>query len=80
MDNIMKGESEPARVYTVLSTQDIKAIRGPMSQVLFAKTFNISLQTLKGWECGRRHPNQSATNYLRIIKADPKFVQQALVA
>ena len=38
------------------------------------------LDTLKGWEQGKRKPDAAAANFLRVIKADPKFVQRILAA
>ncbi|MGI9288231.1 MAG: NadS family protein [Pseudomonadales bacterium] len=77
-----KGEASPTSVYFVLSPADIKAIRQgvQMSQAVFARTFHLSLDTIKGWEQGKRKPDAAATNYLRLIKADPDHVQQTLAA
>ena len=51
-----------------------------MSQAVFARTFQLSLDTIKGWEQGKRGPDAAATNYLRMIKADPQHVLRALEA
>ena len=77
-----KGKGAQATVYAVLSAADIKAIRGAvnMSQAVFARTFQLSLDTLKGWEQGKRKPDAAAANYLRMIKADPLFVQRTIAA
>lgn len=78
-----KGETAPKSVSIVLSPGDIKAaIRQGvgMSQAVFARTFHLSLDTIKGWEQGERKPDAAATNYLRMIKADPDHVQQTLAA
>jgi len=79
---LVKGEAEPSSVYFVLSPADIKAIRQgvQMSQTVFARTFQLSPNTIKGWEQGKRSPDQAATNYLRMIKADHKSVLSALAA
>ena len=78
----VKGDVAPASVYFVLSPQDIKKIREglEMSQAVFARTFQLSLNTVKGWEQGKRSPDQAATNYLRMIKADHQSVLSALAA
>jgi len=78
----VKGESEPKSVYFILTPADIKAIRRGvnMSQAVFARTFQLSLDTVKGWEQGKRKPDGAATNYLRMIKADPEHVQNMLAA
>jgi putative transcriptional regulator len=51
-----------------------------MSQAVFARSFQLSLDTVKGWEQGKRKPDAAAANYLRMIKADPKYVQRTLAA
>ena len=77
-----KGEASPTFVSIVLLPTDIKAIRQgvDMSQAVFARTFHLSLDTIKGWEQGKRKPDAAATNYLRMIQADPEHVQRTLAA
>ncbi len=77
-----KGEASPKSVYFVLSPADVKAIRQgvQMSQSVFARTFHLSLDTIKGWEQGKRKPDAAATNYLLMIKADPAHVLKTLAA
>lgn len=77
---VAKGTSAPESVYVVLSPTEIRAIRDRvnMSQAVFARTFQLSVETIKGWEQGKRKPDTAAANYLRIIKADPEHVRRAL--
>ena len=79
---IAKGTTAPRSVYVVLTPAEIKTIRKSvkMSQAVFARSFQLSLDTLKGWEQGKRKPDVAAVNFLRMIKADPKFVQRTLAA
>ena len=79
---VAKGTSAPKSVYVVLSPAEIKAIRASvrMSQAIFASSFQLSLDTIKGWEQGKRKPNAAAANYLRMIQADPEYVQRTLAA
>ena len=49
-------------------------------QSVFASTFRLSLDTLTGWEQGKRKPDAAAANFLRLIKADPDYVQRTLAA
>jgi putative transcriptional regulator len=79
---VAKGTSAPKSVYVVLSPVEIKAIRASvrMSQAVFARSFQLSLDTIKGWEQGKRKPDAAAANYLRMIQADPEHVQRALAA
>lgn len=51
-----------------------------MSQAVFASTFRLSLDTLTGWEQGKRKPDAAAAKFLRMIKANPRFVQRMLAA
>ena len=80
--NVARGTSAPRSIYIVMSPAAIKSIRQNlnMSQAVFAKTFQLSLDTVKGWEQGKRRPDTAAANYLRLIKADPEFVRRALTA
>ena len=79
---VAKGTKAPRSVYVVLKPAEIKAIRTSvgMSQSEFASAFRLSLDTLKGWEQGKRKPDAAAANFLRMIQADPKFVQRTLAA
>ena len=79
---VAKGASAPKSVYVVLSPAEIKAVRASvkMSQAVFARSFQLSLDTIKGWEQGKRKPDVAAANYLRMIKADPEYVQRTLAA
>jgi putative transcriptional regulator len=79
---VAKGTKAPKSVYVVLSPAQIKAIRGTvkMSQAVFARSFQLSLDTVKGWEQGKRKPDAAAANYLRMIQADPEHVQRTLAA
>lgn len=79
---VASGEMLPRAAYVVLRPADIKAIRAGtgMSQAQFAQAFRLSIETIKGWEQGKRRPDAASTNYLRIIEADPGFVQQTLAA
>lgn len=79
---VAKGIKTPKSVYVVLTPAEIKAIRASvsMSQAVFARTFQLSVDTVKGWEQGKRKPDAAAANYLRMIKADPEHVKRMLAA
>jgi len=79
---VAKGRTAPKSVYVVLTPAEIRAIRTNvnMSQAAFARSFQLSLDTLKGWEQGKRKPDAAAANFLRMIKADPEVVQRLLAA
>ena len=79
---VAKGAKAPRSVYVILSPAEIKSIRAStgMSQAVFARRFQLSLDTVKGWEQGKRRPDTAAANFLRMIKADPDYVRRALMA
>jgi putative transcriptional regulator len=79
---VAKGTSAPKSVYVVLKPAEIKAVRASvnMSQAVFARTFQLSIDTVKGWEQGKRKPDVAAANFLRMIKADPEHVRRTLAA
>jgi putative transcriptional regulator len=74
-----RGEATGARV-TVIQVPDVRAIREQlqMSQAEFAAAYRIPLATLKGWEQGRRHPDQTAAAYLNVIARLPEEARGAL--
>ena len=79
---IAKGRATPKTIYVLVTPSQIKAMRRKlgMSQAVFARDFHLSLDTVKGWEQGKRAPDAAASNYLRIIQADPDFVRRTLAA
>ena len=80
--HIAKGRASPKTIYVMATPTQIKAVRRKtgLSQAVFARTFNLSLDTVKGWEQGKRSPDAAAKNYLRMIQADPELVQRTITA
>ena len=80
--DITKGKVAPKTAYIMVTPMSIKSIRRKvkMSQAVFARSFHLSLDTLKGWEQGKRTPDAAASNYLRLIQADPDFVRKTIAA
>ena len=80
--DITKGKVAPKTAYIMVTPTSIKSIRRKvkMSQAVFARSFHLSLDTLKGWEQGKRTPDAAASNYLRLIQADPDFVRKTIAA
>jgi len=74
-----KGEAPDVRV-TVVHIPDARAIRENLhlSQSEFSATYGIPLGTLKAWEQGRRHPDRTASSYLRAIAGVPDGIRNAL--
>lgn len=77
---IKKGEMKPARVFE-MEPFDIAKIRGKTNktQEEFAAMLNISIGTLRNWEQGRRKPDGAALSLLKVVSADPKYVEKILV-
>lgn len=80
--HVAKGRAAPKTIYVMVTPAQIKAVRRKtgMSQADFARTFHLSLDTVKGWEQGKRSPDAAASNYLRLIQANPEFVQETMWA
>ena len=59
---------------------DIKAVRAKvgMTQAEFAKTFGISLGTLRHWERRDRKPQGPALVLLNVVAREPEAVLRAL--
>jgi putative transcriptional regulator len=43
-----------------------------MTQAQFAAAYDLNLDTLQGWECGRRKLDRAAQTLLRAIARDPE--------
>ena len=49
-----------------------------MSQAEFASALSISRRTLQEWEQGRRSPSGAAQALIRIARAHPEVIREAL--
>ena len=76
---IEKGEIPPARVFEI-EPLDIAKIRSKpnKTQEEFASMLNISIGTLRNWEQGRRKPDGAALSLLKIVSANPQYVESVL--
>lgn len=74
-----RGEDIGARV-TIIETPDVPAIRKKLgfTQVQFARSFGVSLGTLRNWEQGARLPDGPARVLLTVIDKEPAAVKRAL--
>ena len=75
---------EIARAKRVLPSpapDDVKAIRQRLglSQEQFATRFGFSVETIRNYEQGHRHPSGPARVLLRVIATEPDAVTRALV-
>ncbi len=77
-----KGDKTAGTLVVVLTPEDIREIRANtgLSQAAFAREFQLSPETIKGWEQGKRRPDAAATNFLRLIRAQPETVKEVLRA
>ncbi|UEM25323.1 hypothetical protein JL100_035285 (plasmid) [Skermanella mucosa] len=74
MAKIERGE---ARTSVSMDVAAIRAKTG-LSQGRFARTFDISVATLRNWEQSRRVPEGPARTLLRIIDREPDAAMRAL--
>ena len=76
---IEKGEIPPSRVFEI-APLDIAQIRSQTNktQEEFASMLNISIGTLRNWEQGRRKPDGAALSLLKIVSANPQYVESVL--
>ena len=51
-----------------------------LTQEEFARTFHLSLGTVRDWEQGRNQPDHAARALLQVIEFNPTLVEQALAA
>jgi putative transcriptional regulator len=49
-----------------------------MTQPVFARTFGVSVATVRNWEQRRRRPEGAARVLLRVIETNPTAVLQAI--
>lgn len=76
---IDRGKKAPSGAFSY-SPLDIKEIREKTrkSQIDFSNMLGISVGTLRNWEQGIRKPDGAATTLLRLVAADPQFVESVL--
>jgi|WetSurMetagenome_2_1015567.scaffolds.fasta_scaffold26541_3 putative transcriptional regulator len=76
---ISKNTLSASRRYTI-DPPDIAAIRNTAdkSQEDFARMIGVSVGTLRNWEQGRRKPEGPALALLKIVSADPAYVEKIL--
>ncbi|MGN6166678.1 MAG: helix-turn-helix domain-containing protein, partial [Solirubrobacteraceae bacterium] len=56
----------------------VKAIRSAygMSQPVFARILNVSSETVKGWEQGKKRPDGPARRLLEVVRRHPDVVDE----
>jgi putative transcriptional regulator len=74
--HIAEDEAE-ARADAAAHIRGIRARTG-LSQPAFAQRLRVSVETLRNWEQGKRHPQGPARALLRIIDKAPEAAMVAL--
>lgn len=72
-----EAEASPAPAYT---RERIAALRDRLhlSQTVFAQALNVSPDTVRAWEQGKREPEGAALRLLQITDENPQVVLQSV--
>ena len=78
-NEIIKGAKEPSRKF-IFEEPNPKNIRTKLSltQEKFAFLMNISVNTLRNWEKGIRHPEGSAKVLLNVVNNHPEVLREMM--
>jgi putative transcriptional regulator len=71
--NTPKAKSAP--VLEAAALKQIRAAHG-MSQPVFARVLDVSPETVKGWEQGRKSPRGPVRRLLQVIEKHPRLVAE----
>ena len=76
---ISNGEMQPSRtfVYSPVNVKEIRE-RTNKNQEEFANMIGVKVGTLRNWEQGRRKPDGAALSLLKIVAANPIYVEHIL--
>lgn len=76
---ITKGELKSSRTfeYSPINVKEIRE-KANKSQSEFADMIGVKIRMLRNWEQGRRTPDEPALTLLKIVAANPKYVEQIL--
>ena len=70
----------PAPEFKKNEIKDIRQNILEMTQVEFAQTLNVSVQTVRSWEQGGRKPEQASNRLLQIIQQSPQVLKSLKTA
>ena len=64
------------------SAEEVRKLRETLqlSQALFAKVLNVSVNTVRKWEQDERHPSGPSARLLQIAQAHPEYLLNDLKA
>ncbi|MDD6486680.1 MAG: NadS family protein [Spirochaetales bacterium] len=76
---ITKDELQPSRTfeYSPINVKEIRE-KANKSQSEFADMIGVKIGTFRNWEQGRRTPDGPVLTLLKILAANPKYVEQIL--
>jgi len=76
-NSIMKGDTQPSRTFYI-QEPNAKEIREKfkLTQNEFSQLLNISVNTLRNWEQGRRAPQGTARVLLNVANTHPEALMQ----
>lgn len=76
---IAKGKAKAASV-TRYELADVKAIRAELNvtQKELAKAMDVSVDTVKSWEQGRRNPTGLASKILVLLEKEPSLYNKLI--
>jgi len=71
------AEAPPAPTYTSARIVRLRS-RLRLSQAVFAMTLNVSPETIRAWEQGKREPDGAALRLLQIVEQHPEWILETL--
>lgn len=91
---IARGEIEPARTWRIpVTARRVKVTEPPhygaahicrlritmgLSQAVFADALNVSRETVRAWEQGKRRPNGATLRLLEVAERHPEVILDAV--
>lgn len=71
------AEASPAPTYTSARIARLRS-RLRLSQAVFAMALNVSAETVRAWEQGKREPDGAALRLLQIAEQHPEWVLETV--
>ncbi len=71
------AEASPAPTYTSARIARMRDRLG-LSQAVFAMVLNVSIETVRAWEQGKREPDGSALRLLQIAEQHPEWIMETV--
>lgn len=71
------AEASPAPTYTSARIVRIRA-KLRLSQAVFAMALNVSAETVRAWEQGKREPDGAALRLLQLAEQHPEWIMETV--